>query len=138
MVFPDDRVAVVVLANEDTGDAPGRIARRIAPLLLPQEDAGKEERQARRIFERLRQGKIDRALFTDNANSYFSGPALKDFATGLRGLGKLQSLTQTARRERGGMSFRRFEVKFPGRNLQILQRTLPGGKIEQYQVSAAE
>jgi hydroxyacyl-ACP dehydratase HTD2-like protein with hotdog domain len=36
------------------------------------------------------------------------------------------------------MTFRLFKVKFPKQNLQIWQRTLPDGKIEQYQIMAAE
>jgi len=138
MVFPDDRAAVVVLANSDAADATGPIARKIAPLLFPPEDNTQEEQQARRIFEGLQQGKIVRALFSDNANSYFSEQALKDLADGLKSLGQPKSLTQTARQERGGMTFRQFMVRFPHKNLEILQRTLPDGKIEQYQVVAAE
>jgi len=42
------------------------------------------------------------------------------------------------RQERGGMTFRQFVVKFAHKNLEILQRTLPDGKIEQYQVVAAD
>src|SRR5207253_3905264 len=46
MVFPDDRVAVVVLTNQDSIDASGDIARKIAPLVFPQEDASQQEQQA--------------------------------------------------------------------------------------------
>ncbi len=135
-VFPDDRAAVVVLTNQDAVDASEEIAGKVAPLLFPQEDAAKEEAQARAIFENLQNGKINRALFTDNANCYFSEQALKDLAFGLAPLGALQSFTQTASSERGGMTFRLFVAKFPKQNLQIWQRALPDGKIEQYQVAA--
>ena len=137
MVFPDDRVAVVVLTNEDA-DGADPIAQKIAALLFPQEDATKEEQQARNILTDLQHGKINRALFSDNANFYFSEQALKDFATGLRQFGKPQSLTQTSREERGGMTYREFLVKFPRKNAQIGQRTLPDGKIEQFMVAATE
>lgn len=138
LVFPDDRVAVVVLTNEDAIDASGGIARKIAPLLFPQEDASKEEQQARGIFEGLQNGKINRALFSDNANAYFTEQALQDLASGLGPLGAPQSFTQTARQERGGMTFRLFVAKFPKRTVDVWQRTLPNGKVEQYQVMAAE
>ena len=138
VVFPDDRFAVAVLSNGDSGTAAAAIARKIVPLLFPEEDATKEEAQARRIFQGLQRGQIDRALFSDNANFYFSEPALKDLAAGLKPLGTPQSLTQTARQERGGMTYRRFIVKFATKNLQIWQRTLPDGKLEQYQVLADE
>jgi CubicO group peptidase (beta-lactamase class C family) len=138
MVFPDDGAAVVVLTNDDAGYAAGDIAQKIAPLLFPQEDNTKEEQQALRIFQDFQKGRIDRALFSDNANFYFSDSSLKDLAAGLKRLGKPLSFTQTFRQERGGMTYRAFVVKFKDKTLQIGQRTLSDGRIEQYQVSASE
>jgi CubicO group peptidase (beta-lactamase class C family) len=138
IVLPDDRVAVVVLTNQDAVDASGNIARLIAPLLFPQEDASTEEQKARKIFADLQQGKINRSLFTDNANSYFTGQALQDFASGLAPLGVPEAFSQTARQERGGMTFRLFNLKFRDKRLEIWQRTMPDGKIEQFQVLAKE
>jgi D-alanyl-D-alanine carboxypeptidase len=138
LVFPDDRAAVVVLTNEDAADASGAIARKIAPLLFPQEDPAREEEKAGAIFVDLQKGKINRALFTDNANAYFDEHALRDFATGLAPLGAPQSVTQTAQAERGGMTLRVFAVKFPKQTLRVIQRTMPDGKLEQYQIMAAD
>jgi CubicO group peptidase (beta-lactamase class C family) len=137
-VFPDDRAALVVLTNEDAVDASDQIANQIAPLLFPQEDVDKDEGQARAIFEDLQKGHVDRGLFSDNANAYFSDQALQDLASGLGPLGAPRGFTQSGRSERGGMTFRLFKVKFAKQNLQIWQRTLPDGKIEQYQVMTAE
>jgi CubicO group peptidase (beta-lactamase class C family) len=138
LVFPDERVAVVVFTNQDSIDASAAIARRIAPLLFPHDDASKEEQQSRAIFEGLQQGKIDRALFTENANSYFTQQAVQDFASSLAPLGAPQEFTQTVRQDRGGMTFRLFEAKFPQKTLEIWERIMPDGKIEQYQVAAKE
>jgi CubicO group peptidase (beta-lactamase class C family) len=136
-VFPDDRAALVVLTNEDAVDASDQIAQRVIPLLFPQEDMSKDEANARAILEDLEKGKINRALFSDNANAYFSEQALKDLASGFAPLGAIQSFKQDRRSERGGMTFRLFKVKFAKQNLQVWQRTLPDGKIEQYQVMTA-
>jgi D-alanyl-D-alanine carboxypeptidase len=138
LVFPDERAAVVVLTNEDAADASGAIARKIAPLLFAQEDAAPEEQKAQRVFAGLQQGKINRALFTDNANSYFDGQALRDFAAGLAPLGAPESFAQTARAERGGMTQRVFTVKFPRQTLRVVQRAMPDGKLEQYEIMAAD
>jgi D-alanyl-D-alanine carboxypeptidase len=138
MVFPDERVAVVVLTNQDSVDASGAIARKIAPLLFVQDDASKEEQQSRAVFEGMQEGKIDRSLFTDNANSYFTTQALQDFASSLGQLGAPREFTQTMRQERGGMTFRLFEVRFPQKTLEIWERIMPDGKIEQYQVAAKD
>jgi D-alanyl-D-alanine carboxypeptidase len=138
VVFPDDRTAVVVLTNEDAVDASDQIASKVIPLLFPKEDATQEEAQARAVFDALQRGQINRALFTANANSYFSDQALKDLAASLGPLGPPQTFTQSRHSNRGGMTFRLFTAKFSKQNLQIWQRVLPDGKIEQYQVMVAE
>jgi D-alanyl-D-alanine carboxypeptidase len=136
LVFPDARVAVVALTNQDSVDASGTIARKVAALLFRDADAGKQEDQAREVFAALQQGKINRALFTDNCNSYFSDQALKDFSSSLGPLGAPADFAQTAKQERGGMTFRLFEVRFPQRTVNVWERVMPDGKIEQYQVNA--
>ena len=136
LVFPDARIAVIVLVNEDSVDASGDLARKIAALLFREADAGKQEDQSREIFAALQQGKINRALFTDNCNSYFSEQALKDFASSLGPLGSPTEFTQTYKQDRGGMTFRLFEVHFPQKTVVVWERIMPDGKIEQYQVSA--
>jgi D-alanyl-D-alanine carboxypeptidase len=136
LLFPDSRTAVVVLVNEDSVDASSDIARKIAALLFREADAAKQEDQSREIFSVLQQGKINRALFTDNCNSYFTEQAVRDFASGLGPLGSPTEFTQTAKEDRGGMTFRLFEVHFPQKTLEVWERIMPNGKIEQYQVSA--
>jgi D-alanyl-D-alanine carboxypeptidase len=138
MVFPDDRVAVVVLVNADGNAASRLIAQAIASVLFPGEAAAMEEQKARRILVGLQRGAIDRALFSENANFYFTDQALKDLAAGLKKLGKPQSVTQTARNERGGMTYRGFRVSFRRKNVEISEYTLPDGKIEQFQLTAVE
>jgi len=94
-VFPDEHVAIVVLSNQDAVGAPAQIADDIAALMFAGEDPKPPElNQARSIFEGLQHGAIARSLFTDNANSYFSELALKDFATGLVALGTAQEFVQ--------------------------------------------
>jgi D-alanyl-D-alanine carboxypeptidase len=136
VVFPDARMAVVVLVNEDSVGASGDIARNIAALLFREADAGKQEDQSREIFGALQQGKINRALFTDNCTSYFTDQALKDFASSLGPLGTPTTFIQTYKQERGGMTFRSFDVTFAQKTVEIWERIMPDGKIEQYQVGA--
>jgi len=139
-VFPDDRVAIVVLTNQDAVEAPAQIAHDSAPLLFAVEDTETTRKldQARKIFAGLQQGSIDRSLFTDNANSYFAQQALKDFASGLAPLGTPQEFTETRRESRGGMFLRVYRVKFPQKTLQVWTYEMPDGKLEQYQVAAIE
>ena len=138
MVFPRDKVAIVVLTNEDASRAAGGIARNLAPLLLgiTKQTAADAQTQALQIFEGLQQGKIDRSLFTDWCNAYFDQQALDDFQSSLAPLGKPASLEQTGQSLRGGMTFRAFRVTFPSSSqvLTVTTYTEPDGKLEQYLV----
>ena len=137
VVFPDDRVAVVALSNQDAAGAASAIAHGIVPLLFAVEDpttAAKTE-QAKKILEGLQRGTIDRSLFTSNANAYFSETALKDFASGLEALGPLMEFTQTGRGLRGGMVFRNYRARFAKGNVRAWTYEMPDGKLEQYQIA---
>lgn len=136
-VFPDDRVAVVALTNQDAAGASGLIAQGIAPLLLATDDPAtpKKLEQAQKIFEGLQQGKIDRSLFTDNANFYFSEQALKDFAGGLAPLGKPTAFFQASQGLRGGMTLRVYILRFASKSLRAWTYEMPDGKLEQFQVA---
>jgi D-alanyl-D-alanine carboxypeptidase len=136
MVFPDARAAVVVLVNEDSVGASADIARDIAGLFFRDSTTGKEENQSREIFAALQHGKIDRALFTENCNSYFTEQALKDFASSLGPLGSPLEFIQTYKQDRGGMTFRLFDVRFAQKTIEVWERIMPDGKIEQYQVGS--
>jgi D-alanyl-D-alanine carboxypeptidase len=136
-VFPDDAASVTVLTNADATGASGDIVKRVVPLLFERRDAvAASEARARRILDDLRPGKIDRSLFTANANSYFTEQALQDFAGSLAPLGAPTELKQTRQGDRGGMTFRLFEVKYPTKSVQIWERDMPDGRIEQFQVMA--
>jgi CubicO group peptidase (beta-lactamase class C family) len=137
IVFPDERVAVAVLTNQDAAETAGKIAQAIAPLLLAQDDptAARKLEESRKIFEGLQHGKIDRSLFTDNAISYFSEQALKDFASSLGPLGKPQEFNQVFHALRGGMTLRIYRVEFAGKTLRAWTYEMPDGKLEQYQVA---
>jgi hypothetical protein len=137
MVFPDERVAVVVLTNQDAAGASGTIAEAIAPLLLESDDPATPEKlaEARKIFEGLQHGAIDRSLFTDNANFYFNDQALKDFSTSLAPLGTPVAFTQVRQGLRGGMKLRVYSISFPKAMVRAWTYEMPDGKLEQYQMA---
>ncbi|HEX5353487.1 MAG TPA: serine hydrolase domain-containing protein [Rhodanobacteraceae bacterium] len=139
-VFPDDGMAVVVLTNQDAVGTSGVIARRIAEALFEVHDpaAARALAQARAIFAGLQHGKIDRGLFSPDANSYFDATALHDYQTSLAPLGKPESFVTRGSHERGGMLGRGYMLTFPNRKLSITTYTLPNGKLEQYIVASAD
>jgi D-alanyl-D-alanine carboxypeptidase len=140
MIFPDERAAVAVLTNQDAAGAAGPIAQGVASLILATDDPATPQKleQARKIFEGLRQGTIERSLFTDNANSYFSEQAIKDFASGLAPLGAPQEFTQVYQGLRGGMTLRVYRIKLAQKTLRAWTYELPNGKLEQYQIAAQD
>ena len=139
-IYPDDRTAVVVFTNLDATGASGQIAARIGQALFAagDSDTQKAVEQARQIFDGLQRGQVDRTLFTENANDYFSEQALKDIASSLAPLGQPQEFTQESQGLRGGMTSRRFRIRFPQRTLRLTTFTMPDGKLEQYLIFAVE
>jgi CubicO group peptidase (beta-lactamase class C family) len=137
-VYPDQRVAIAVLTNLDATNASTRIAARIASAIFnASTDEGNEAlAQARRIFEELQHGRVDRSLFTGNLNAYFTATALADFASSLGPLGAPRSFTLAGEALRGGMVLRRYQIAFPQHTLSLTTFTTPDGKLEQYLVAA--
>jgi D-alanyl-D-alanine carboxypeptidase len=133
-VFPDDRAAIVVLTNSDANGAAGAISGKIREIIFAndREDSAKAEARAREILEGLQHGSIDRTIFTDNCNFYFSADVLKDFAGSLGPLGAPQELKLINSGLRGGMKGRAFRVKFTNVTALISEYDLPDGKIEQF------
>ncbi|MGH8191323.1 MAG: serine hydrolase domain-containing protein [Rhodanobacteraceae bacterium] len=138
-VFPDDHAAVVVLTNQDAVDTFRTTGMGIAKALFNVQDpaAARALAQAKAIFANLQYGKIDRSLFTADANSYFDATAVHDYRTSLAPLGKPQSFEIRGARKRGGMQMRGYLVTFPKQKLAVTTYILPDGKIEQYIVAPA-
>jgi CubicO group peptidase (beta-lactamase class C family) len=138
MVFPQAKLAIAVLTNQDAARAGGQIGTKLALALLGVKPQGPRaaEAQTQALFESFQQGKIDRSLFTPWCNAYFTAQALGDFETSLAPLGKPSSVTQVMEELRGGMTFRVFRVEFPNsdQRLQVTTYTMPDGKLEQYLV----
>ena len=140
IVLPDDGFAVVVLTNQDAAGAASQIGRGIMNWFLKSENVQdpKQDALVRKVFDGLRQGTIDRALFTDNANAYFTPQALKDYADSLAPLGDPQSFTQSSVSLRGGMTHRSYQVKYQQKTLGINIYEMPEGKFEQYLIAVQE
>ncbi len=139
-VYPDDHAAIIVLTNQDAVGASSQVADGIASLLFVTADSETPQKvaQARKIFDGLQHGAIDRSLFTANANFYFSELALKDFAAGLAPLGPPLEFSQMNQELRGGMILRRYSVKFAQRTLRAWTFEMPDGKLEQYQIAPVD
>ena len=140
VVYPDDKVAVTVLTNEDASSAAGALAQRIAPLVLAtasEEDpvaVKAAEARALKIFIGLQHGQLDRSQLTELCSAYFTPEAMEDFESSLKPLGVPKSFTQALSEMRGGMRFRVFRADFGGSQLRVTVYEEPDGKLEQYLV----
>jgi hypothetical protein len=137
VVYPNDKLAIVVLTNEVASGAAADIGRQITLLLLPAAvppDAAPDAVAAALpgILTNFAKGQIDRTLFSANCNAYFSDEAVADFKATLAPLGEVKSVYRTRTALRGGMTFNAYRVVFAnGTTLLMNTYTLPSGKIEQ-------
>jgi CubicO group peptidase (beta-lactamase class C family) len=136
-VLIDDSAAVVVLTNQDAIGAAATIAKLAAPLVAGYPLTASEQ-QALEIYRSLQQGRIDRSLLAPNLNDYFTPQAIADFQSSLAPLGEPLSLRQSSEELRGGMTFRAFDITYPGRHFRLTTYTYPDGKLEQYLVEPTE
>jgi CubicO group peptidase (beta-lactamase class C family) len=136
-VLVDDGVAVAVLTNQDAVGAASAIARLAAPAVLAV-PATPAEIQAVAIYHDLQQGRIDRTLLAPNLSDYFTPEAVADFQSSLAPLGEPLTFHQSAEQLRGGMTFRAFQIVYPGKRLTLTTYTYPDGKLEQYLIAPAE
>lgn len=145
IVFPDDGTAIVVLTNSWFSDAFMRIARGIEAVVLPADHADTTDAaalaRARVVYDQLRQGTLNRALLTEDANYYFTPTALGDYRASLSMLGDPTDFRQTGTtRLRGGFVNRTYRVTYPDRTLAVSTYALPGatGAFEQFLVAPTQ
>ncbi len=134
--LPDDRIAVTVLTNSET-EAFRAISQQIDRILLAKAEdpqASTSLDVARRIFERLQHGELDRSLLTQDAQAYFTAQAVADFAASLGPLGSHTEFRQSDAEERGGMMERNFAVRAGGKSLNVSTYWTKDGKVAQYLV----
>ncbi len=137
VVMVDDGVAVAVLTNQDAIGAASTIAGLAAPVVLGAPLAPAEQ-QALGIYNELQQGRIDRSLLASNLSDYFTPEAVADYRDSLGPLGEPLSFHQVRESLRGGMTFRVFEIVYPGKRLHLTTYTLPDGKLEQFLIEPFE
>jgi D-alanyl-D-alanine carboxypeptidase len=137
LIFPDDHIAIVAIANLFVTDANVDAANAIAERLFASTDVATEKAvaQTRTIFLNLQRGTIDRNLLTENANAWFSAVALADFASSLAGCGKVGVVSPVAQSLRGGMTHRGYTVQCGKQRYSVSTFVQADGKIEQYIVT---
>lgn len=138
-IFPTKNAGVIVLSNEDGVNLIGALSQQLSAVLLnpPNSEMEKREEQIRSILVGLQRGEIDRSLFSDNANAYFSDLALSDYKDSLSRLGPLQVLIRLGDQLRGGMTHLSYRAHFENNSVVLNIYILPNGKFEQFLVEEA-
>jgi CubicO group peptidase (beta-lactamase class C family) len=132
-VIPSRNGAVIVVSNQDCVSVVSPLSQRIITLVFgpPAPAANKTIAEVQAILEGLQQGRIDRSLFTANANSYFGKLALRDSKASLGRLGALISVTAGGENLRGGMTYRSYRAQFEKKTLNVSVYMTSAGKYEQ-------
>jgi CubicO group peptidase (beta-lactamase class C family) len=141
LIFPDDKASIVVFTNIYPGadSATSRLAGQIANTIFPAAATAGDDALtiARRIYDGLMRGTIDRALLTPSANAYFTAEVLSDYASSLGPLGAPAEFSPAGDGLRGGMTIRSFHIRAGSVAMSLTMMTLPDGRIDQYIVSRA-
>ncbi len=130
-LWPDEKVAIVVLTNDDWAN-PDDLVDRIAFIVLPPDPA---EARAQAVFSQFQQGVLDHALFTDSGNSLLTEQALADLKASLGPLGPPLLIQLQRESNRGGMVTRSWKVLCRSKRLLVVERGYPDGKLEQFLVT---
>lgn len=143
-VMPDKRFAVVALVNADFGGAQDAITGGITDLLYPQSATApgltldqQRDALARKLYDQLRSGTLDRSLLTEDASYYFTAQATADYRDSLAPLGEPVSFMPLGKpRLRGGFVNRNYEIRYAGQRLIAITYAEAGadGKFEQFLV----
>jgi D-alanyl-D-alanine carboxypeptidase len=143
-MYPTRDAAVIICSNQDGTHLIAPLEREIARWILEPESRNAngaaaeapraELDQVQAIVEALQAGKINRALFTSNANYYFTDAALADFKDSLAPLGKLKSVTRTFDGLRGGMKARAYRAQFETKSVSLSIYMTGDGLYEQFLV----
>jgi D-alanyl-D-alanine carboxypeptidase len=132
-IWPDDKIAIVALTNNDWA-SPGDLVDRIAFQVLPPKP---EEARAKAVFTGFQNGTVDRTLFTDGGNFYLTPTVLADMKASLGPLGPAWLISLERESKRGGMVTRHWKIFCGGKRLEVVERGYPDGKLEQFMVNAA-
>jgi CubicO group peptidase (beta-lactamase class C family) len=144
LLFPDDRVGVVVLMNAD-GTDPDGVAHGIAGLIDPAyakapPKAAIEDRDPnvtallRDVLRRGADGTLDGSPFTPGLWELISA-SIKAQPDAIKSLGKLESLDLLARSEKGGVRTFEYRATFKHRTLQVGMDLDRDGKVARLELS---
>jgi CubicO group peptidase (beta-lactamase class C family) len=140
LVFPKDRVAVVVLQNADTIATPESTAQRIFEAFQPSAivaAAGEEPTVTARIrdwLNRFESGNIDRSQLDAGMNKLVTPQLIEQVKLQLGPLGAPQSLVFLGKTKAAGSTVYRYRADFSAMSFTILMEVDGSGKISGFRL----
>ena len=130
-VWPNEKFAIAALSNSDWTNRDDPVDR-VAYVMLP---PGAEEKRARTIIEGFRLGKIDRMLFTDDANFYFNSEVLMAQKTGLAQMGPTRTFNLQSENHYRDRQRKLWRIVTAHGILNAVEFDLLNGKIQEFLVT---
>lgn len=134
LIYPESRVAIVVLTNTNVRPTYHKIADQLSYLVVP---PNKDERFARDLFASLVRGQPDRSLFGDDLNRYMTDAILAQYRSSLGSLGPVESFTAAGAHTTDGLESRDYDITAGGHALKLHLLLLPDGRLEEVSISDA-
>ncbi|HEY6176353.1 MAG TPA: serine hydrolase domain-containing protein [Kofleriaceae bacterium] len=137
IVWPDDKLAVAVLTNQDASDAAATIAEKVRDALFRATSPAsiESDQRVKQTLLDLADKKLDRSRLTANLSAYFTDEAIAEYADTLRPLGTLDSIAQVSTARRGGMIYRHYKAKYGDKTMDLSVYETTDGKLEQFLLS---
>ena len=137
IVWPDDKLAVAVLTNQDASGAADEIATKVRDVLVRATTPAsiESDQRVKQMLLDLADKKLDRGKLTANLSSYFTDQAIAEFSDTLKPLGALDAVEQTSTARRGGMIFRRYKASYGEQAMSLSVYETTDGKLEQFLLS---
>jgi hypothetical protein len=85
----------------------------------------------------LSAGRVDRSLFTQDLNAYFTNEVVSDYASSLGALGAPTEFVPQGESLRGGMTIRSYRIRAGGVVMGLTTMTRPDGLVDEYLVQRA-
>lgn len=158
VVYPQEKLAIVVLTNTSNMFLAGSITNALEDLLLPPLPAGPEaapegasqaaaapapdkvaddaKAQVAATFAQLQRGTPQRQHMTRDLDAYFTRQVVADYAASLAPLGAVVAVQQLQQESKGAFTSRLYMVKAEKGVVAVFAYYTPANKLAQFNVTA--
>ena len=137
---PSTGSSVIMFCNLEgsLGPIPGQIFSLLLaePTSVPVVAGDPAVEVVKRLFQQLRESKVNREQFGDEFNHFLTAKKLSEAAGRLKPYDSIKNVEMVNTHERGGMEVTTTRLLFENGALRALMYRMPNGKVEQFFLSA--